>query len=55
VLVASFYEEDYAVTVFRILNRDIKINFNNLTVREKLNPTSIYNAYLEVYKSLGSQ
>ena len=55
VLVASFYEEEYAETVFRILKRDIKINFNNLTIREKFKPTSIYNASLEVYKSLGSQ
>ena len=54
-LVASFYEEEYAETVFKILNRDIKINLNNLTVREKFKPASIYNAYLEVYKSLGSQ
>ena len=55
VLVTSFDEEEYAETVFGILNRDIKINFNNLNVKDKFKPTSIYNSHLEVYKSLSPQ
>jgi glycosyltransferase involved in cell wall biosynthesis len=55
VLVTSFDEEEYAETVFRILNGNIQIDFNNLNVKNKFKPTSIYNSYSEVYKSLSSQ